>query len=230
MIQSYGAGSMPGTEQHQPAFQFGVFELNPYRRELRKHGVKLKLQEQPLQILLLLLDHPGQIVTRKEIQNCLWPENTHVDFDNAINSAVRKLRDVLGDSPENPRFVETLARRGYRFIAPVTRHPTAAFRDKQSHVPSSPVQVPVTPAQPAARKRRFLWIACSLVVVLGAMGMALRWWTSKSNQGPRQTPAPAVPLTGNRGYEEFQPSRPKARASPLLGKNQARKYRISTSS
>src|SRR5579884_1272551 len=120
MIQSYWADTMPEIGQQRPAaFQFGVFELNPQTRELRKQGVKLKIQDQPLQILFLLLEHPGEIVTREEIQKRLWPENTYVDFDNAINSAVRKLRDALGDSPENPRFIETVARRGYRFIAPV---------------------------------------------------------------------------------------------------------------
>ncbi|MCQ8140337.1 winged helix-turn-helix domain-containing protein, partial [Vibrio parahaemolyticus] len=86
---------MPGFEQQQAAFQFGAFEINPHTRELRKRGVKLKLQDQPLQILVLLLEHPGEIVTRQEIQKRLWPENTYVDFDNAINSAVRKLRDAL---------------------------------------------------------------------------------------------------------------------------------------
>ena len=99
--------------------QFGAFELNPHTRELRKHGVKLKLQDQPLQVLLILLERPGEIVTREEIQRRLWPENTYVDFDNAINTAMRKLRDAVGDSHENPRFIETLARRGYRFIATV---------------------------------------------------------------------------------------------------------------
>jgi cholera toxin transcriptional activator len=109
---------MPLVEQQRPAFQFGAFELSPHTRELRKNGVKLKVQEQPLQILLLLLEHPGELVTRDEIQRRLWPENTYVDFDNAINSAVRKVRDTLGDAADNPRFIETIARRGYRFIAP----------------------------------------------------------------------------------------------------------------
>jgi hypothetical protein len=103
MIQSYWADSMPGIEQQQAGFQFGVFELNPRMGELRKHGVKLKVQDQPLQILTLLLEHAGEVVTREDIQKRLWSENTYVDFDNAINSAVRKLRDALGDSPENPR-------------------------------------------------------------------------------------------------------------------------------
>ena len=88
---------MPGTEQQQPTFQFGVFELNRRTGELRKNGVKLKLQEQPLQILALLLEHAGEIVAREDIQKRLWPEHTYVDFDNAISSAVRKLRDALGD-------------------------------------------------------------------------------------------------------------------------------------
>jgi Tol biopolymer transport system component/DNA-binding winged helix-turn-helix (wHTH) protein len=194
---------MPGTErQRQPAFQFGVFEINPQTRELRKHGVRLKLQDQPLEVLLLLLEHPGEIVTREEIQKRLWPENTYVDFDNAINSAIRKLRDALGDSPENPRFVETLARRGYRFISPVSRSTSVPVRDPP-HLPTQPVQVPITPSQPGPHKHRLVWIVSTLVVVLGAMGMALRWWTPKSNQAHPETALPAVPLTGNRGYEEF---------------------------
>ena len=110
---------MTGIGRQQLAFQFGVFEINPHTRELRKHGVKLKLQDQPFQILLLLLEHPSEIVTREEIQKRLWPENTYVDFDNAINSAIRKLRDALGDRSESPRFIETVSRRGYRFVAPV---------------------------------------------------------------------------------------------------------------
>ena len=79
--------------------------------------MKLKLQDQPFQILILL-ERPSEVVTREEIQKRLWPENTYVDFDNAINSAIRKLRDALGDRSESPRFIETIARRGYRFVAP----------------------------------------------------------------------------------------------------------------
>jgi cholera toxin transcriptional activator len=107
---------MPGIER-QPAFRFGVFELDSRARQLRKHGVKLKLQDQPLQILALLLSRPGELVTREEIQKQLWPEGTYVDFENAINSAIRKLRGALGDSASNPRFIETVSRRGYRFVA-----------------------------------------------------------------------------------------------------------------
>jgi len=87
--------------------------------ELRKQGEKVVLQEQPLQILAMLLERPGEIVTREEIRRKLWPDDTIVEFDHSINAAVQRLRQALGDSAENPRFVETLARRGYRFFAPV---------------------------------------------------------------------------------------------------------------
>lgn len=194
---------MQATEQQQPAFKFGVFEMNPHTRELRKNGVKVKLQDQPLQILLLLLEHPAEIVTREEIQRRLWPENTYVDFDNAINSSVRKLREALGDSPENPRFVETLARRGYRFIAPVSRAASPPFRGEPSRFPSQHVQFPVISSRPTAQKRRLVLIACTLAVLFAAAGMTIRWWTSKSKEAGLETPLPAVPLTGNRGYEEF---------------------------
>jgi Tol biopolymer transport system component/DNA-binding winged helix-turn-helix (wHTH) protein len=99
--------------------QFGVFELDLRARELRKSGVKIKLNEQPFQVLALLLEHPGQVVTREELQARLWPADTFVDFDLSLNGAVKKLRQALGDESDNPRFVETLYRRGYRFIAPV---------------------------------------------------------------------------------------------------------------
>ncbi|HMJ60271.1 MAG TPA: winged helix-turn-helix domain-containing protein, partial [Bryobacteraceae bacterium] len=105
-------------------FQFGAFEVHERSGELRKHGARIRIQEQPFQILVLLLDRPGEIVGREEIRAKLWPENTFVDFDNAISSAVRKLREALSDSADNPRFIETLARRGYRFIGPIeTRLP-----------------------------------------------------------------------------------------------------------
>ena len=100
--------------------QFGLFELDLQARELRKSGVKIKLNDQPFQVLTVLLERPGEIVTREELQARLWPADTFVDFDLSLNSAVKKLRQALGDESDNPRFVETLYRRGYRFIAPVS--------------------------------------------------------------------------------------------------------------
>jgi Tol biopolymer transport system component/DNA-binding winged helix-turn-helix (wHTH) protein len=105
--------------------RFGIFELDLEARELRKSGVRIKLQEQPFQILAMLLERPGVIVTREEMQKKLWPGDTFVDFDLSLNSAVKKLRQALSDDSENPRFVETLYRRGYRFVAPVNGHSDA---------------------------------------------------------------------------------------------------------
>jgi len=89
--------------------------------ELRKNGNRIRLQEQPFQILVCLLDRPGEVVTREELREKLWPDDTFVDFDHSLNTAIAKLREALGDSASNPRYVETLARRGYRFLAPVER-------------------------------------------------------------------------------------------------------------
>src|SRR6202790_4742914 len=101
--------------------QFGLFEVDLQARELRKAGVKIKLNDQPFQVLTVLLERPGEIVTREELQTRLWPQDTFVDFDLSLNSAGKKMRPALSDDAENPRFVETLYRRGYRFIGPVNR-------------------------------------------------------------------------------------------------------------
>ncbi len=99
--------------------RFGAFEVDLRAGELRKQGIKIKLQEQPLQILAMLLQRPGEVVTREELRKKLWPADTFVDFDHGLNKAVTKIREALGDSADNPRFIETLPKRGYRFIAPV---------------------------------------------------------------------------------------------------------------
>ena len=101
-------------------FRFGVFEADRATGELRKQGRRVQLQGQPFDVLIMLLECPGEVVTRAQIQQRLWPDGTFVDFDHSLNTAVNKIRDVLGDSASSPRFVETLARRGYRFIAPVS--------------------------------------------------------------------------------------------------------------
>lgn len=99
--------------------RFGQYEVDVSSGELRKSGVKIRLQEQPFQVLVALLERPGEVVTREELQRRLWPADTFVDFDHSLNTAINKLRDALGDTANNARFIETLARRGYRFIAPV---------------------------------------------------------------------------------------------------------------
>jgi TolB-like protein/DNA-binding winged helix-turn-helix (wHTH) protein/lipoprotein NlpI len=107
--------------------QFGIFQLDLKARELHKAGVKVKLQEQPFRVLALLVDRAGQVVTREELQQKVWPTDAYVAFDQGLNNAIKKVRDALGDSADSPRFIETLARHGYRFIAPIAialQHPS----------------------------------------------------------------------------------------------------------
>ena len=106
-------------------WRFGVFEVDLGREELRKRGLRIKLQGQPLRLLMILLERPGEVVTREDLQSRLWDSAVFVDFDHSLNKAVNKLRDALGDSADSPRFIETLARRGYRFVAPVQEIPEA---------------------------------------------------------------------------------------------------------
>jgi cholera toxin transcriptional activator len=111
----------PPSNPPEKTVRFAVFEVDLAAGELRKNGSRIRLQEQPFQILVYLLDRPGEVVTREELRQKLWPADTFVDFDHSLNTAVNKLREALGDSASSPRYVETLARRGYRFLAPVQR-------------------------------------------------------------------------------------------------------------
>ncbi len=130
---------------------FGAFELDLRARELRKHGLKIRLPEQSIQVLAMLLERPGQVVLREEIQKKLWPNDTIVEFDHSINAAVKRLRRALGDEAETPRYVETLPRRGYRFIYPVDTVGPGLVPAQPGHPHAVPLQVPsITPeAHPA---------------------------------------------------------------------------------
>ncbi len=114
-------------------FRFGVFEADVTTGELRKSGVRLKLQEQPFQVLVVLLERSGEVVSRDELRQKLWSSDTFVDFDHSLNTIINKLREVLGDSATNPRFIETLAKRGYRFLMPAEVAPG----DIENEVPLS---------------------------------------------------------------------------------------------
>jgi DNA-binding winged helix-turn-helix (wHTH) protein len=126
--------------------RFAAFELDLVAGELRKSGVRIRLQEQPFQVLAFLLQRPGDVVTREELRQKLWPADTFVDFDHSLNTAINKLREALGDSASSPRYVETLARRGYRFLAPVERADARAqMRGANSgQASSTPVIEPIT--------------------------------------------------------------------------------------
>jgi len=107
--------------QRTRQYRFGLFEADAATGELRRQGIRIKINAQPFQVLCLLLERPGELLTRDEIARDLWPDGTFVDYEHGVNSAINRIREALGDSAANPRFVETLARRGYRFVAPVER-------------------------------------------------------------------------------------------------------------
>jgi DNA-binding winged helix-turn-helix (wHTH) protein len=117
---------MPSSNREAGLLRFGVFEVDLAAGELRKNGARIRLQEQPFQVLTALLQNAGEVVTRDDLRKKIWPADTFVDFDHSLNTAVNKIRESLGDSASSPRFVETLARRGYRFIAPVDSAGAAA--------------------------------------------------------------------------------------------------------
>ena len=149
------------------SIRFGVFEANLRAAELCKNGRKVKLQDQPFQLLAMLLEKPGEIVTREELRRRLWPIDTFVDFDHGLNAAVKRLRDALGDSAENPRFVETLSRRGYRFITPVSVvAPTSEAPNRMVPPKEAPVVIP--------SKARAYWRA-ALAVFLLLVGNGVGW-------------------------------------------------------
>ena len=110
---------MPGSKEPQTRIPFGPFEADILTQELRKHGTRLPLPRQSFQILKMLLERRGELVTRDELRAALWPSDTFVDFEHSLNSAVNKLRDALGDTADDPRYIETLPRRGYRFVGGV---------------------------------------------------------------------------------------------------------------
>ena len=178
-------------EDHQPDGQlrFGVFEVDLRAGELHKHGLRVRLQDQPFQVLAMLLEHPGAVVTREELQKRLWPADTFVDFDHGLNKAVNKIRDALGDSAESPRFVETVARRGYRFLAEVKGADATPLRSPELAPPPLPTaEFPDRPdlsVIPAMPKHRRSWIAWTMsAFVLLALLASLAAWKLHSRNRP----------------------------------------------
>ncbi len=170
-------------EDHQVRgrLRFGVFELDLRAGELRKHGLRVRLQEQPFQVLAALLEHPGEVVTREELQKKLWPADTFVDFDHGLNKTINKIREALGDSAESPRFVETVARRGYRFLAEVKVVDAAPVRSSELATqpgPSAETRArPDTTGKPAKPKSVPLSMALKISVfgVLLVMASLATW-------------------------------------------------------
>jgi eukaryotic-like serine/threonine-protein kinase len=171
--------------------RFGSFEVDLHAGELRKRGLKIRLQEQPFRVLAILLEHPGEVVTREELKKRLWPAGTFVDFDQGLNKAINKIREALGDLADNPRFLETLPRRGYRIIAPVDRaradpdspsqQIVTAGRLPASSGHSLRMPLPIAPDLHAGAVRerplRSEWtIPAVALLALGLVGLAVEWF------------------------------------------------------
>jgi DNA-binding winged helix-turn-helix (wHTH) protein len=176
---------------HSPRLiSFGIFEVDLLAGELRRAGQKLKLTGQPLQVLTILLERPGDVVTREELQKRLWPD-TFVDVDHNLNAAINKIREVLGDSAENPRFVETLPRRGYRFIAPMLIAPveglTQVIGDRSSGGAA------MAKPEPGPRRSRYVTVGIALVLLLLAVRVALFY--SRKSSAPVTFPSEYVQIT-----------------------------------
>ena len=168
--------------------RFGVFEADRQTDELRKNGLRVPLQGQPFQVLAILLERSSELVTREELRQKVWPEDTFVDFDQALNTAIAKIRTALGDDADNPRFVETLPRRGYRFIAPL-------------ETPSSPGLLSGVSKQRFERfraKARWITVVAALFLLLSGIGI---WRFSPNRASAPLPPIEVVPLAGLPGFE-----------------------------
>jgi serine/threonine-protein kinase len=159
--------------------RFGIFEVDFAAGELRRHGRRVPLQDQPFQILCALLEQPGELVTREQIRQRLWPSDVHVDFERGLNKAVLKLREAIGDSAENPRFIETVPRKGYRFIAPIS-------------VATDGTPPPPTPASaPPTERAVSRWRLAALGVAAAVLGAGIVYWLGR----PKPVSAPVVHFT-----------------------------------
>ncbi len=185
--------------QHVRLRRFGVFEVDLQARELRKGGLKIKIHDQPFQVLTMLLERPGEIVTREELHQRLWTADTFVDFDHGLNTAVNKLREVLGDSAESPRFIETAPRRGYRFLGPFESFSDGAARQEIATRPA----IVITSPEP---KGRWRWLLLAFVVLsLGIVGTWSYWLKQESRKVPAPKTVPLVSYLGDACCPTFSP-------------------------
>ena len=184
--------------RHTSVVRFGTYEMGLHSGELRKAGVRIRVQQQPLRLLEILLERPGEVVTREELRSRIWPDESFGDFDQAVNVAVAKLRSALGDSADNPRFVETIPRRGYRFIAEVR---VVNLPDNKTELSSQPPSVAadkVAPeisgevAPPRNLPARRAWTALGLAILL-LFSVLVGWMFLRKTAPPANaTPSTAV--------------------------------------
>ncbi len=199
---------MPEESRSAGLVRFGVFELDRRSGELRKAGVRINLQEQALQVLTLLLDRPGDLVSRDELRQRLWPHGTFVDFEHGLNAVVNRLRDTLGDSADTPRFVETIPRRGYRFIAPVDTRVKERDVSDQPGGESGHTRADVGESGSGIRPRskrppgNLIWLAIAALTVGAAVSaFVFRLWPS----APSMRSSPLTSLPGQERHPSFSP-------------------------
>jgi len=204
---------MPDAKQSPAVRRFGAFEISPQSGELRKNGMRLRLSGQPFQVLSILVERAGELVTREELHSKLWPADTFVDFDHGLNNTVARIREILDDSSETPRYVETVPRRGYRFIAPLTdlAQSGTLSAPESTLVPAefTPAQAPGGSLPPVTRKATSsrLWVVLGGMAVLAALaaGVVLyqeRRATSKRQQGVKSLAVlPLKNLSGDPSQE-----------------------------
>jgi TolB-like protein/DNA-binding winged helix-turn-helix (wHTH) protein/Tfp pilus assembly protein PilF len=204
---------VPFERRSSTPLRFGPFEVDPIAGELRKQGVRIKLQEQPLQILQVLLERPGDVITREELRQRLWAADTFVDFDHGLYNAIKRLREALGDVVETPRFIETVPKRGYRLIAPVISNGHLAGQEQVSVAGISEISSSYTPSQTRPRRKALFVLvgAGSLVLVftlfvglnLGGAGILVRAAWAKPPQIHSIAVLPLKNLSNDAGQEYF---------------------------
>src|SRR5262245_14836836 len=188
---------------------FGAFEADLASGDLRKHGLRIKLRGRPFDVLCALVEQPGELVTREALRERLWAADTFVDFDHGLNAAVNKLREALGDAADNPRFIETVPRRGYRFIAPISALVATATADAPAAVApetASPAPAPAEPMapSPAKRARWPAWvIAAAVVAALTAWGLRVATMRPLPRGPQRVAVLPFRNLSGDPSQEYF---------------------------
>ena len=202
-----GAAFVENQTNTTQSWRFGIFEVDARNNELRRGGAPIKVREQSFRILVFLLEHAGELVTREDLQRALWSSDTFVDFDHGLNTAVMKLREALGDSADKSLYIETVPKRGYRFIAPVSREKDQTLQSeftpisppetngKGSVMTVSRTVVPAIPAKSEVPWRRWLWPLAAVALV--ALGVGY-WYLRRPLPPPRITDPVRLTLDGRR--------------------------------